>query len=311
VLTQQLLVRYVEAVPDLPPISETKQVALVDKEPLSPELVRGRTLFDSSSPKKYPGLSASLQTACAACHPDGGSDGAGWGTMEGERRTMSLRGGVSGRGWLHQSATHKDALEFARVLVPERLGGTGLSDSDYEALAKYLAIGVSKLQAPAVNADLAARGASLFQAKCVSCHAGPAFTSGAPDPANAYGGAGSNEPQLYDVGSASSDMQLLLPKTFTKLFPPPSNDLYLELRGDRDLGPGDPVQAVLKFRQRPARKRGQFKAPSLVGVYDYAVFFHDGRAATLEAAVDDIAKRVGVSVSPDERAALVEYLKTL
>jgi DNA-binding beta-propeller fold protein YncE len=42
VLTQQLLVRYVEAVPDLPPISETKQVALVDKEPLSPELVRGR-----------------------------------------------------------------------------------------------------------------------------------------------------------------------------------------------------------------------------------------------------------------------------
>jgi len=39
---------------------------------------------------------------------------------------------------------------------------------------------------------------------------------------------------------------------------------------------------ALSFRQRPDRARGQVKAPSLVGVWDNSLFFHDGRFDKIE-----------------------------
>jgi cytochrome c peroxidase len=222
--------------------------------------------------------------------------------MEGERRTMSLRGGVGNRGWLHQSGTHQDAAEFVRTVVPERLRGTGLSDSDYAALALYISSGIPRLQSPKVDTKLAEQGKPIFEQRCSGCHAGPSYSSGS---VNAGG------PGLYKLGSETSNMRLLLPKVFTKLFPPPSDSLYEQLRGDRALGPGDEVEKTVGFRGRPARAKGEFKAPTLVNVWDNTIFFHDGRVDTLEAAVDDISARVAPDLSAQDKRAVVEFLKTL
>jgi DNA-binding beta-propeller fold protein YncE/mono/diheme cytochrome c family protein len=56
-----------------------------------------------------------------------------------------------------------------------------------------------------------------------------------------------------------------------------------------------------------------FKTPSLLYVGGTAPYFHDGSAATLEQLVDGNADRMGKTeqLSPDDRAALVAFLRTL
>ena len=309
--TRAFPIHDVSDVPETPSIAEIATIPLVDSDPVDAVLRRGKTLFDSSSPDKYPQLSAVREATCEACHPEGGNDGSAWSTMEGERRTVSLAGGVAGRGWLHQSATHKNALEFVTIIAKERLGGSGLDDDDAHAMAEYLARGIPRLQSPPVDAALAARGQALFADRCATCHRGPAMTSGNPDPADPYGGGGDGGPTLYDVGDASDSMGIILGPAYTKMFPAAGAMLFAELRGDRALGDGDPVQALLGFRQRPNRARGQLKAPSLVNVWDRVLFFHDGHATSLDAAVRDIAARVGAQLGDGDVSALVAYLQTL
>jgi mono/diheme cytochrome c family protein len=310
VVGSKQLVRKIGAVPDVPAIEEIAQVPLVDSDPLDPVLRRGRVLFNSSNPEKHPNLSKSRLGACASCHPDGGSDGSAWSTMEGERRTTSLRGGVAGRGWLHASGTHVDAAEFADVIVRERLGGD-LDDADQDALAQYIARGIPKLQGPRVNAALAGRGKSIFQQKCASCHSGEKLSSGNPDPASPYGGGIAKGPSLYDIGTAVDDAHALFGTFFESILPPLDAQLFKELRGDRDLGPDDFVQKTLDFRARPARARGQLKAPSLDNVWDNVVFFHHAQTASIEEAVHYLNQTLMLGMTDADELAVIEYLKTL
>ena len=311
VSTRAFPVVSVANVPALPSVSELGTIALADHDPMDPVLRRGRTLFDSSNPDKYPQLSSIREATCNACHPDGTADGSIWSTMEGERRTVSLAGGVAGRGWLHQSATHRNAFEFAQIIVKERLGGTGLSDEDADALARWVAFGIPRPQSPLVDAARARAGQAVFEQHCTSCHHGPALSSGNPDPADPYGGGGANQPELHDIQDATDSAGVILGPAYTAMFPPVGAKLFAELRGDRALGDDDPVQQLLGFRARPNRARGQLKAPSLIAVYDRVLFFHDGHQSDLDAAVREIEQRVGVAITDDEHAALVEYLKTL
>lgn len=304
------LVRYVSGVPQAPPLRELKQVALVDKDPLDPRLRRGKILFESSNPEKHPKLTPTRIGACGVCHPSGGNDGFMWGTMEGERRTMSLYGGVAGRGWLHASGTHKDVSEFADAIVRERLGGD-LPAEDRDALARYVAHGIPRLQTPKVDAALAARGKEAFEKTCGGCHRGAQLTSGNPDPASPLGGGQDAGPMLYDVGTATSDAHVILAPFFERALPKPEAEILAKLRGDRDLGAADPLQTTLDFRPRPDRKRGLVKAPSLVNVWDNVVFFHDGRFDKLEDAVRFMSALVPAGVSAEDQRAIVEYLKTL
>lgn len=309
-LTGKRIVRTIVGVPDRPQMKETAQIPLLNADPMDPELRRGSVLFHSSNPDKYPKLTATRLGACASCHPDGGTDGSMWGTMEGERRTMSLRGGVAGRGWLHAMGTHADASEFVDTIVRERLGGD-LAAADSAALARYVAFGIPKLQPPKVDATLAAQGQKVFAAKCASCHQGPLLTSGNPDSASPFGGGAASGPTLYDVGTATEDAHVILGTFFESLFPPLEAKLFKELRGDRDLGPGDFAQQTLDFRPRPVRKRAEFKAPSLVNVWDNTVFFHDGRYDSLDAAVLHLDKTLSLGLTEADRGAVVEYLHTL
>jgi hypothetical protein len=305
------LTRKLTGVPELPPIREVAQIPLVDRDPMEPVLRRGKVLFTSSNQKKYPTLSASPEAACAACHPNGGNDGSAWSTMEGERRTLGLWGGTAPRGWLHASGTHASAHDFATTIVTERLGGSGLSPDDINALSLYVAKGIPKLQPPKVDPTRRQRGQLLFAQKCSSCHFGSDGGSGQPDPSTPYGSGQASGPALFNVGSATDWAQVALGEPFARLFAPPLKRVFDALRGDRDLGGSDVVQQTLMFTQRPDRQRGQLRAPPLVGGWENAVFFHDARVDSLEAAVRDIAPRVGVTLSDDEVGELVEYLKSL
>lgn len=309
-LTSKRIVRTIAGVPDRPSIEEIAQIPLVEADSMAPELRRGSVLFHSSNPDKYPTLTASRLGSCGGCHPGGGNDGSMWGTMEGERRTMSLRGGVAGRGWLHAMGTHADAGEFVDTIVRERLGGD-LAAADSAALARYVAFGIPRLQSPRVDTTLAARGQKVFAAKCAGCHPGAQMTSGNPDASSPLGGGAASGPMLYDVGTATDDAHVILGTFFESLFPPLEAKLFKELRGDRDLGPGDFAQTTLDFRQRPARKRDQFKAPSLVNVWDNAIFFHDGRYESLDGVVQHLDETLSLGLSKEDRGAVVEYLHTL
>ncbi len=309
--TFEAVERDVSAVPDLPLAKEVGTVPLVDADPMPAATRRGKVLFTSSSPLKYRKLSGDREASCSSCHPNGGNDGTVWGTMEGERRTISLFGGTAGRGWLHASATHQDITAFATIIVEQRLGGTGLSPSDQAALEGYAAFGIPALQTPPVDATLVATGKTLFTQHCSACHQGEKLTSGAPDPTNPFGGGGDAGPNLDDVGSATVWAGATLGVPFTNLFAPTPKEILSDLRGDRELGPNDPVQQALGFASRPERARGALKAPALVDVWDDAVLFHDGRVDSLTDAVNDIAPRVGATLSTDDVSALVAYLTTL
>jgi YVTN family beta-propeller protein len=304
----KVLTRVVRDVPDRPALRETAQIKLFDDR-MDPELRRGKVLFASANPDKYP-VSANRLGACASCHPDGSTDGSMWGTMEGERRTMSLRGGVGGRGWLHAQGTHIDALEFAEVIGAERLGGT-LGAADARALARYVAWGIPKLQAPATDRARVERGRAVFARACAGCHEGERTTSGNASSDSPWGGGSEKGPGLYDVGTATDDARVILAPFFESLFNPAEAAVLRAIRGDRDLGARDPVQKALDFRARPERKRAEFKAPSLTNVWDNAIFFHDGRYDRIEDAVHHIVTNLRLPLSPEDERDVVEYLRTM
>lgn len=310
-LTQTRLVRMVRGVPEVPPITEIKKTQLLREDPLPADLRRGRILFESSNPEKYPELSGSRQSSCVTCHPGGGHDGTVWGTMEGERRTLSLYGGVAERGWLHQSGTHKDIREFVEIVVPERLGGSGLSQQDYDRLARYVGWHIPKLQSPAVDPLQAARGNQLFSKNCSGCHTGSKLSGGQPDDSGPWAGGNISGPLLFDMGTASNSAGVLIPSFFTSRLPPPANQLYDLLRGDRILGKEDPAQKILGFRPRPDRKRGLIRPPALTNVWDYSVFFHDGRYSKLEEVIDYLAQTLNLTFTEADKQDLVAFLKTL
>jgi DNA-binding beta-propeller fold protein YncE len=310
IVTFATLTRDVSGIPEAPPIAEVGQIPLAD-DPMDPKLRRGKVLFTSSSPVKYPSLTSIRESSCSSCHPNGGNDGSAWSTMEGERKTIGLWGGTGTRGWLHASATHASAYDFATKIVRDRFGGTGLSEADADALASYVAYGIPKLQAPSVDAALAGTGKAIYAQKCASCHGADAAGSGESAAGDPYGGGDPRGPTLYDVGSATAWAGVTLGTPYIDLFAPSTKAVLSALRGDRQLGPNDPVQQTLDFTARPARARGAFRAPPLVNVWENPVFFHDGRAASLADAVRDIAPRVGVQLSDADVSALVAYLTTL
>ena len=311
-LTFELYTVDVNGLPALPDVSEIGSVALVDEDPMDPVMRRGKILFNSSNPNKYPELASSPQATCQACHPGGGTDGAGWPTVEGERRTLPLWGGTGGRGWLHYSATHSSSEEFATIIVEERLGGAGLSEADVHALSSYVAEGVPEVQRPAVDEALAAEGQAVFEATCVSCHFGETYGSGSPTPDHPYGGAAADSmPALFDVGTATDDALIMMGQTFVMLFPEPTRTLFETMRGDRTLGADDTVQQTLGYTPRPDRERGMFKAPSLVNVWESPNYLHDGSLGELREVVDYFDTQLELGLSSDDKTALLEYLKTL
>jgi DNA-binding beta-propeller fold protein YncE len=311
-LTSHRIERNLEGVLAEPPITQIADVTLSTDLGMPAKMLRGKILFESANPKKHPTLSVSTLGSCTGCHPEGGTDGSLWSTMEGERRTMSLWGGVAGRGWLHASSTHADSLEFADIIVTERLGGH-LSKEDVDSLANYVSFGLPTLQSPKTDPLKVAQGKILFEKSCAGCHQGNKQTSGNPDSQNPLGGADPKKPaSVFNVGTATEFAGAGTPLLFEILRAKNPEAPYLKLiRGDRDLGSADPVQKYLDFRPRPDRKRGYFKAPALTGTWHNVLFFHDGRFDSLQEVVVFFNNLFGLELDSNQQESLVEYLKTL
>jgi mono/diheme cytochrome c family protein len=168
-------------------------------DPLPPEVSRGRRLFYSAN-------NAALSSgglSCGGCHPDGRDDGLVWFLANGPRQTPTLAGRlVAPFNW---TGSHR-TIEGNVAQTITRLGGTGLSISDVDALAAYVQRGIEAPapEPPATPPDpaLVARGRDVFTGtgNCASCH-DPArnFTDGQP---HELGGLGSDERErMFDTPS--------------------------------------------------------------------------------------------------------------
>jgi DNA-binding beta-propeller fold protein YncE len=311
-VTTTRVTRDIRAVPRYPALREIGQIPLVDADPVDPVMRRGRILFSSANPDKLPQLSSHREGSCNNCHPRGGMDGSMWVTVEGERRTPSLRGGVGGRGWLHASATHHDAHEFVAVVHRERLGGTGLGEPDLDAMARYVAWGIPRLQAPVTDPALVARGETLFTEYCAECHLSSAQElQASASAAKPYGGA-NGEPRLHGVGTRTDYAGASMGDAFLSLFgaDPIQGPVFKAVVGDRAFTADDVVFNYLKATPRPERPAGKFKAASLVNVWDNALFFHNGQFHELRDAVAYMAEVNYLPLTDADIDAVIEYLRT-
>jgi hypothetical protein len=145
------------------------------KTPIDERWAHGRALFYTTNDPRI----SSGGPACASCHIDGRDDGLTWPTGKGPRQTPMLAGRLHDTapyGWSGAQPTLHEYL----VDTFTRLGGTGLTGPDLDALVAYL----DALPTPRVVArDPArlARGRAIFAspgAGCSGCHAGGALTDG-------------------------------------------------------------------------------------------------------------------------------------
>jgi mono/diheme cytochrome c family protein len=157
--------------------AEVVSIVLPGRTGLSAELALGRRLFHSVGRRNI----ALDGRACASCHPDGRDDGLTWQTQEGPRQTPMLLGRISEDtapfGWLGDKTTLPS--HFKRTI--ERLAGTGLKDSERDAIFAY----VNSLSPPksgkTADDTRIAQGKAIFESTatgCSSCHLGEATTDG-------------------------------------------------------------------------------------------------------------------------------------
>ena len=119
--------------------------------------------------------------ACASCHPEGGDDGRVWNfACIGERRTQSLRAGISGTEPFHWDGDQKTFPHLVDDVFVGRMGGPTLATDQTDALLSW--IDTIPTLPPLVSSSAAAatRGKALFDSAavgCGSCHAGKRMTN--------------------------------------------------------------------------------------------------------------------------------------
>lgn len=160
--------------------------------PLPPDVLRGKILFHSSD---LTALAKDQWISCAACHPDGRTDGRTWFFRDGPRSTPSLIGAGETGPW-HWSGD-LDELEDVESTIRIVQAGSGLAEGavnchpacdqsppnagrseDLDALGTFM----RTLRTDRTSGPLsppAVRGQRLFhsrEAACASCHPAPLFT---------------------------------------------------------------------------------------------------------------------------------------
>ncbi|MEQ9080269.1 MAG: PKD domain-containing protein [Sandaracinaceae bacterium] len=221
---------------------EVARLPIPSAEPLSPELLRGKILFNDAAD---PRIARDSYLACAHCHLEGQSDRRTWDFTdrgEGLRNTIDLlgRAGV-GHGPLHWSANFDEVHDFEHDMRGPFRGLGLMDDADYEArsetfgapkaglspdldaLAAYVTSLDAHLPSPHRAPDgslteAGARGRVIFEAAgCESCHSGPTLTDSA-----VVAGA----PVLHDVGTLGPGSGGRLGAPLTGLDTPTLHDLW-------------------------------------------------------------------------------------
>ncbi len=142
----------------------------------------GRRVFTFS---RFNGLSAKGFFACETCHPQGGTeDKLVWFVKDGPRQTPMLAGKIKGTepfNWVGTAET----LQQNITNTVKRMGGSGLTDAQKDALSEFLAEGLIPPPNPNVLAggltESQKAGKELFYHPaigCAECHAGETATDG-------------------------------------------------------------------------------------------------------------------------------------
>lgn len=266
-----------------------------EKNPITPEKVNlGRQLFFTTK------LSADHMVSCATCHDpnkafaDGQATAHGVSGMTGTRNTPSIINAGYGQSFFWDGrASSLEEQVLKPILNPKEMGlteatlqrETGMTSAQVaDALASYVRTirsGDSRYDwyvagQSEVLTSLEKTGLDIFQNKgrCTRCHRGPNFT----------------DEDFHNTGVAWKNGRFA------------------------DLG----RYTVSEDR----RDRGAFKTPTLREIARTAPYMHDGSMATLEDVVEfyskggrdnpELDRRMRpIDLTPDEKTALVAFLKTL
>jgi hypothetical protein len=254
--------------------------------------------------------------SCASCHPNGLTDGVVWMFPSGPRFTTPLNGTFDKTNPTRQRALNWSAIfdEVADFELNTRgvAGGRGLillsdgtSDpnvkafdppsagrsSDRDSITTYVQTIRSPISPVDDNDTQAKKGRKVFQqAGCVNCHSGSLWTT----------------------------------STVAFAAPPPTTELSVEqgtaqltgqLRPVGTFNTGDSFELIGTGANISKQALGQlgFNIPSLLGVFAFAPYLHNGTAVSLDDILDN-PTHVGTAAvlkKSKKRAALVQFLRSI
>ncbi len=285
-------------------------------DPLAAKVQRGKELFNTSIGPIVPlnGVNAGLMSdhgwvSCASCHPNGLSDGVVWLFGSGPRFSTPLNGTFSKDSEVIQRALNWSAVfdEVADFELNTRntAGGRGLillangtpdpnvkrfvppsagRSADRDAITDYFKHGIRGPISPVPDNDpRALQGRRIFEkAGCVGCHNGPLWTSSRID--------FTPPPPTSEVVSNQLVGQLKLVGTFNA-----ADSFEVTNQGG------------------PALGQLGFNPPSLLGIFAFGPYLHNGTAVTLDEVLDNPA-HVGTSSLlsiPGKRKQLIRFLQSI
>ena len=297
----------------------------------------GNELFNSSRGTFDEGVAERMSSegwqACASCHPDGLSDGVVWAFASGPRKTVPLNSTFSPSNQtgdqriLNYSAVFDEVEDF-ELNIRGVSGGPGLivlagtTDQDpnvkafdppnaarvqlhvngiaaWDAIVAWtqsrIASPVSPYKGVDPNSELGlqiAQGSQLFaQANCQACHGGAKWAT-----------------NQVDFPRASPFTETLTPGVAPE---PPLGQLARFLRLVGTFDSANPLEKTANNQQ--ALGQLGFNPPSLLSIYAFSPYLHNGSCLTLDCVLENQAHRdaggvTGVLDDPAARAALVQFL---
>jgi YVTN family beta-propeller protein len=297
----------------------------------------GNELFNSSRGEFDEGVAERLSNegwqSCASCHPDGLSDGVVWAFASGPRKTVPLNGTFSltnqtgDQRILNYSAVFDEVEDF-ELNIRTVSGGSGLivlegtTDQDPNVKAfdppnagrvqlhvdgipawdAIVAWTQSKIPSPVSpyngvdpNSELGqqiAQGSELFkQANCQACHGGSKWAT-----------------NQVDFARSSPFQETITPGKEPE---PPVGQLSRFLSDIGTFDPSDPLEKTANNQQ--ALGQLGFNPPSLLSIYAFSPYLHNGSCLTLDCVLENQAHRdaggvPGILDDAAARAALVQFL---
>jgi len=296
----------------------------------------GNQLFNSSRGEFDEGVAERMSNegwqACSSCHPDGLTDGVVWAFASGPRKSVPLNGtfspnnptgdqrvlnysavfdeledfelnirGVSGGKGLIVANGGTDQDPNVKAFDPPNAGRTQLHVNGIPAWDAIVAWTQSRIPSPVSpyrgvdpNSEIGQQitlGRELFiEANCQVCHGGAKWST-----------------SQVDYARVSPFPETLTPGVDPE---PPLGQLGRFLHQVGTFDPANPIERTANNQQ--ALGSLGFNPPSLLSIYAFPPYLHNGACATLECVLENEAHRNAggsdVLGDPASRAALVQFL---
>ncbi|MEK4536299.1 beta-propeller fold lactonase family protein [Peribacillus sp. FSL K6-1552] len=274
-----------------------ENLVLISKDPLSPLVREGKTIFYSGNSEEFATeITGNNWMSCISCHADGETNGLTLMTPKGPRGVPS-NVLTTKTGLFMWDGSRDDFTDYI-LTVQGEMGGMTEFDSGkplpkdvqhmYDAMFAYLddpdSFPIPK--SPYHNKDgsltaTAEEGRELFEGKagCIACHAGTQFT----DSVRAIDANGhlttSNTNFLHNIGT--------------------TNPLDKKSKGDARAGFTNPRDTL------------HFDVPTLRGVWATAPYLHDGSAKTIEEVIKRIRYEGKPTFTDGEIFKIAEYVRSI